>query len=128
MLVLSIITSEQLQKYMSRKLPVVPLQGMLTQKLIRKQEYLATVDRSHEGLQDTAAQVADDKAAAASAVSHSFFAWVDTHVSVQHLAASWLICSFSTVVLNTNQLDAFRMPDKMCTSRPAHFCNLLLRF
>ncbi len=38
---------------------------MLTQKLIRKQEYLATVDRSHAGLQDAAAQVADDKAAAA---------------------------------------------------------------
>ena len=42
---------------------------MLTQKLIRKQDYLATVDRDHAGLQDAAAQAADDKAAAASQVS-----------------------------------------------------------
>ncbi len=48
------------------------LQGMLTQKLIRKQDYLATVDWSHAGLQDAAAQAADDKAAAASHVSLHF--------------------------------------------------------
>lgn len=42
---------------------------MLTQKLIRKQDYLATVDREHAGLQDAAAQAADDKAAAASQVN-----------------------------------------------------------
>ena len=42
---------------------------MLTQKLIRKQDYLATVDRDHAGLQDAAAQAADDKAAAASQAS-----------------------------------------------------------
>ena len=48
---------------------------MLTQKLIRKQDYLATVDRDHAGLQDAAAQAADDKAAAASQVSTVLTAW-----------------------------------------------------
>ena len=66
---------------------------MLTQKLIRKQDYLATVDREHERLRDAAAQAADDKAAAATQASDwPIHVLVDAALHVQHTFVIQRLC------------------------------------